>query len=181
MKKNRNIWQGPKITVYSMALLGILTALRLVLSRIGSIRLTRDIRISLAFMVTVIIAYYFGPVWTAVFNGIMNLLIFFIFPTGDPFFIGYTLSAVIGGFIYGIFLYPQQLTLIRMIMAVTLVTLIVNLFLNALWATMLYQVPFWIAISTRLVKELIQLVPQIIISYLVLQVVSKFKIESKLN
>lgn len=179
--KNKKLWQGPKITAFSIALLGILTALRLVVSRIGSIRLTRDIRISLAFIVTVIIAYYFGPLWTAVFNGIMNLLIFFLFPTGDPFFIGYTLSAIIGGFIYGLFLYPYQLSWIRTILAVVLVTLIVNLFLNALWATMLYQVPFWISISSRLIKELIQLVPQIVISYLTLQIVSKLKIESKLN
>lgn len=179
--KNKKLWHGPKITAFSIALLGILTALRLVVSRIGSIRLTRDIHVSLTFIVTVIIAYYFGPLWTAVFNGIMNLLIFFIFPTGDPFFIGYTLSAIIGGFIYGLFLYPYQLSWIRTTIAVVLVTLIVNLFLNALWATMLYQVPFWISISSRLIKELIQLVPQIVISYLTLQIVSKLKIESKLN
>ncbi|BDR58769.1 folate family ECF transporter S component [Xylocopilactobacillus apicola] len=181
MKNIKEIFQGPKMTTYSIALLGVLMALRLVVGRFATITLSRDLHISLAFVVTVMIAYYFGPLWTAGVNGILNLLVFFIFPTGSPFFIGYTLSAVVGGLIYGLFFYPQRVSILRAIIAVSLVTIVVNLWMNALWSHLLYNNPFWFVFSARLGKEAIQLVPQIIISYLVLKVISRLKIESKLR
>lgn len=174
-------WRGPKVSTYSIALLGVLMALSVVVSKVGSIRLTRELHLSVGFIVTIIIAFYFGPLWTAGINGIINLLVFFMFPSGDPFFIGYTLSAVVAGLIYGLFFYPAKISVLRSIIAVSLVTLIVNLFMNGLWGSMLYHIPFKGVITARLLKQVLTLVPQIIISYLILKGVATLKLESKLN
>ncbi|BDR56655.1 folate family ECF transporter S component [Xylocopilactobacillus apis] len=181
MRKEKSIWQGPKVTTYSIALLGILMALHIVISRVGTIRITRDLRFSLVFIVSVIIAYYYGPLWTAAVNGILNIVMFFVFPTGDPFFVGYIISAVLGGFIYGIFLYPHKISIVRAILAVVFVTLIVNLLMNGLWTTLMYKTPFWISLGGRVFKEFVVIIPRIIITYLVLEGMSRLNLESKLN
>lgn len=181
LKDIKEIFRSPKMNIYSISLLGILMALSVVLNNVSTIRLTRDLRFSLAFVGTVIIAYYFGPLWTSGINGILNLLIFFIFSNGDQFFIGFTFSAILSGFIYGICFYPHKISMWRSIVAVLLVTVIVNFFLNSLWSSILYHKPLWLVFTQRGLKQVIMFVPQVVITYFILNSLSRLDVESKFS
>lgn len=51
------------------------------------------------------------------------------------YFPGYTLTAVVGGLIWGLWLYPRKITVWRAIGAKTCINLFCNICLNTLWLT----------------------------------------------
>ena len=78
---------------------------------------------------------------------------------GGPNFLGFTLSAALGAFIYGMFFYRKQVTLPRAIVAVFLVLAIVNVFMNTVWLNMMgmpWQAYIWIRTIKNLVMWPIQ-------------------------
>ncbi|MBM7544085.1 folate family ECF transporter S component [Periweissella beninensis] len=161
-------WGYPKLSVKSMALLGLLTALQLVLSRFS---FGPDfLKFSVTFIVVVLIGKWFGPVWgsiMAVFTDYINTLL-----SGYPYFIGFALSAITGVFIYGIFFYNRpKINLVRVIIAVSLVLIIVNIFMNTTWVIITYNYHGMAAIKLielRAIKQLIMAPLQIILTYLIL-------------
>ena len=80
-------------------LTAVLLALLVVLSRFLSIK-TPLMKISFAFVPTMLCATWLGWKWTVLLNLLGDLIGATLFPTG-PFFMGYTISTVIAGFIYG--------------------------------------------------------------------------------
>ena len=55
-----------------------------------------------------LVHFLFGPVVGGTFGGVMDILKFIIKPDGG-FFFGYTLTAIAGGLIYGMFWYKKSL------------------------------------------------------------------------
>ena len=118
-------------------LTAVLLALLVVLSRFLSIK-TPLMKISFAFVPTMLCATWLGWKWTVLLNLLGDLIGATLFPTG-PFFMGYTISTVIAGFIYGVLLYQktshsltQKQLIMRVIIATILVAIIVNMGLKAL-------------------------------------------------
>ncbi len=66
--------------------------------------MTPTLRLSVSFLANCAIGYMFGPVMGFVCGGLGDLIQFVIKPTG-PYFPGWTLSAALAGFIYGLFFY----------------------------------------------------------------------------
>ena len=95
MRKNKKI-----------ILTAILLAMLIILSRFLSIK-TPILKISFAFVPTMLCAIWLGPKWTVLLNVLGDIIGATLFPTG-PYFIGYTISTAIAGFIYGIFLYHRH-------------------------------------------------------------------------
>ena len=109
----------------------------IVLSRFLSIK-TPILKISFAFVPTMLCATYLGWKWSVLINILGDLVGALLFPTG-PYFVGYTVTTAIAGLIYGILLYkstpiaiPEQKFIFKTIAAVVLVTLIVKMGLNTL-------------------------------------------------
>ncbi|RHW44187.1 folate family ECF transporter S component [Bombilactobacillus bombi] len=132
--------------------LAILMALQMILGRVhvGP----NFLKVGFGFIATALIGYYFGP-WKSMLVGfISDVITNSLFPDG-AFFWGFTLSAVVGGFIYGVMLYQKPATIGRILLTTILVVLIVDLGLNTEWVSILGKVNFMTMFWIRIWKELI--------------------------
>lgn len=167
MRKNKKI-----------ILSAILLALLIILSRFLSIK-TPIIKISFAFVPTMLCAIWLGPKWTVLVNVLGDIIGATLFPSG-PYFIGYTISTAVSGFIYGTLLYkkePDSYTnkqfIIRVIISVILVTIIVNMGLNTLWTSITSGKAFMVLFLTRVVKQLIMVPIHIILILFIEKILRK--------
>lgn len=149
-------------------LTAILLATLIILSRFLSIK-TPILKISFAFIPTILCAMWLGPKWTVLLNVLADIIGATLFPTG-AFFIGYTISTAISGLIYGLLLYKQEDNsytdkqfLIRLIISIILVTCISNIGLNTLWISITTGKAFVVLLRTRIVKELVMIPIQIVV------------------
>lgn len=123
------------------------------------------------------LAYLFGPLWGTIGGGITDLIASAIFGNQGGFFIGFTLTAMAGPFIYSLFLYQKPVRIWRVVVATLLVTLLVNIGMNTLWVHLLYGMNLQAAFWGRLPKELITPWLQMIVTYFILKAVSQIKIQ----
>jgi len=142
--------------------MGLLMALQLVIKSfsVGPAFL----KFSFTFLVAALIARLFGPWWgmmTAAVVDVVGTLM-----SGGPFFIGFTLSAVLGSLIYALFLYQKPASWTRLIIAQVIISLVVNALLNTLWVAIMYKTPFWGLLPVRLLKEGIMTPIQVILLFL---------------
>ena len=99
-------------------------ALEIVLTQFISIE-TPIVRIGFGFLPIAIIGMLYGP-WIAGMASAITDLIGTILFGGGVFFPGFTLSAFIGGMIYGLVLYKKPKSLKRIILAIIMVAIFVN-------------------------------------------------------
>lgn len=151
---------------------GMMGALSVVLSYVGTIRLGQFVRIGISEVPNVMVDFLFGPAAGMIFGGVMDIVKYMLNPDG-AFFPGFTLSAMLGGLIFGVFLYQRKFTLPRLFAAEVLVKVIVNIGLNTLWLDMLYGKGFLAILPTRVISNLIQLPADTLILWVVLRSVSK--------
>ena len=135
---------------------GLLLAIQMVLSSYGVIEVSDSLKISLAHLALAPTAMFFGPVVAGMQGALSDILGFLLKPTG-PYFPGFTLSALLGGVIYGFFFYqtgrkPWQIVAARLIIIV-----FVNIGLNTLFLTMLYGPSMMASLPVRAFKNVIQL------------------------
>ena len=149
-----------------MILSALMITLSIVLSRFLSIK-TPFIAISFNFVPILLSAIWLGPRYTVVIAGISDVIGAILFPFGE-FFIGFTISSILSGLIYGLILYKKEEELsgkeliIRLIIANLIVTLFVYIGLNTLWLSIMYDKAFFVLLGTRIIKEFIMLPIQII-------------------
>lgn len=139
-------------------LAGLLLAAAIVFNRFLSIK-TPIVVISFGFIPKIIIATMFGPWWSMLLFGLADLIGALLFPFG-AYFVGYTASAVISGFIYGMFLHRKKKVsaktyLWKLIVACLLSNLICNLLLNSVWIYVTTKKAISVILPTRIVKELV--------------------------
>jgi len=149
-------------------LVAVLLAMLIILSRFLSIK-TPILKISFAFIPTLLCAIWLGPKWSVLLNILGDVIGATLFPTG-PYFIGYTISTAIAGLIYGLLLYKKEKDsytdkqfILRVILAVCLVAILVNLGLNTLWTSITSGKAFFVLLGTRVVKELIMIPIRILV------------------
>ena len=95
--------------------------------------------------------YLFGPVAGGLFGGTLDILKYIIHPTG-AFFPGFTISAMVGGVLYGCFLYKRPISFWRVLAAELTVSIICNMLLGTLWLSMLYGKAFMALLPMRVFK-----------------------------
>lgn len=149
-------------------LTAIFLATNIILSRFLSIK-TPILKISFAFIPTMLCAIWLGAKWTVLLNVLGDIIGATLFPTG-AYFVGYTISTAISGLIYGLILYKKEIDsytdkqfLISLIISVILVTCISNIGLNTIWVSITTGKAFVVLLGTRVIKEVIMLPIQIIV------------------
>lgn len=154
------------LRVRELTWLAALIALQMILSRleVGP----NFMKFGVGFIATALIGYYFGPIMGAIVGVISDIVTHVIFPDPSGFFWGFTLSALVGGLIYGLVLYKKKITFVRSLVATLLVVIIVNTLMNTLWVSMLANVPFMVYLVPRLAKEAITIVVQTLGIWLIL-------------
>lgn len=153
--------------------IAVLIALSVILSWF-SIPISPSLRIGLGFLVTAMLGMLYGPVAGAVGAGIADIVGYMIKPDG-AFFFGFTLTAMLGAFIYGLFLYQKNGKLLwRVIISKTFINLTLNSILNTIWMSILLGKTINVLIVPRMIKNLVMLPLQVVLLYTVLLVVEKF-------
>ena len=152
----------------------------IVLSRFLSIR-TPIISIGFSFVPLMLVAIILGPKYSILIGGLSDLIGALLFPTG-AYFPGFTLSGLLTGLIYGLFLYNKDKLIVnkkylfKLIISVVLVTFLVNGVLNTIWVIIITNNAAKIIIPIRILKQLIMAPIEVITMYLLTK-----SLENKIN
>ncbi len=139
--------------IRNILLLGLFVALEVILTRFFSVE-NQFVRITFAFIPIALSGILFGPVMAGIAAAAADVLGMLIFPKG-AYFPGFTLTAFLSGFLYGVFLYKKEITLLRTFFAVLTVIVICSLTLNTVWLVILYNKGAIAILTARLIKDAI--------------------------
>lgn len=135
---------------------GLLLAIQMVLASYGVFEVNDSLKISLGHLALAPTAIFFGPVVAGMQGALSDILGYMIKPTGG-YFPGFTLTALLGGVIYGMLLYKTRRSLWQIILARVIIMLFVNIVLNTLFLTMLYGPSRLATLPLRIFKNVVQL------------------------
>ncbi|MBS0949837.1 folate family ECF transporter S component [Weissella minor] len=160
----------PRLNTKQLALLGLLTALLIILSRFTFGPDT--LKFGFSFIAAALIGKWYGPIWGMFVAFISDFLS--NLSSAYAYFPGFAFSAIVGALIYGFGFYQhKQLSLMRILIVTGLVIIIVNLFLNTVWVATLQNL--WnnpnalkTVFTARLIKQLIFLPIETGLLYLIL-------------
>ncbi len=95
------------VSVKVICEVAILIALNVALGRLLALINSPYVRVSIGFLPIAVCGMLFGPVWAAVAAAIGDVIGALLFPTGD-IFLGFTVTAALFGFFFGLFLYNKK-------------------------------------------------------------------------
>ena len=133
--------------------------------------------IGLTYLIFSVICMIYGPICGIVVGMFSDLLGFFVFQSGQVFFLGYTLDAMLAGFIYGLCFYRTKVTYVKCLYSRIIVNLFINVILGSIWWAIIYDLSFdgfkTYLIFISLPKNLVYLIPQSIIQFIILKLVAR--------
>lgn len=167
-----------------LILAGLLLATTIVLNRFLSIK-TPILVISFSYIPIMLSAIMLGPWYTMLIAGFADLIGALLFPFG-AYFVGYTISAVISGLIYGLFLYRKKefsnkSFILRLILSTLIVLIVCNCLLNTIWIYITTKEALFAILPTRLLKQLIMLPIQVVSIYFIDLGLKKLKVYDSLK
>ena len=150
---------------------GMLLAISIVLSTFVTITITPTLKLGVAYLATAMLGMIFGPVLGGLTAGLGDLIKFMIKPDG-MFFPGFTLNAILGAVVYGMFFYKTHVTLTRAIISTIVVNLFLNIGLNTLWLSILTGDGYILLLVSRAWKNIALLPIEITLLFVVLRTVA---------
>lgn len=154
--------------LFNLTCLALLTAMQIVIARFLAIPVTESIRFSFSFIPVVIAARRFGIIGGMLVYGLGDFLGAIIFPTGGAYFPGFTLTAVISGLIYGLYLGKKSGT-VRIVLSVLTSQVLCTLLMNSYWVSTLYGSDFTAVLMSRVPQSIVMSILQIIFMVLCLE------------
>ena len=125
-----------------------LVAIEVVLERFCSFN-TPLLRIGVGFVPLAVCGMLYGPVWAGAAGGLGDVLGTFLSPYG--FYPPITVTAILAGVSFGLFLHRKTLRFFPHILGCTLVNCIgLSLFLQSFWLCLLNETPYPAMLATRL-------------------------------
>ena len=150
-----------------IVLSAMLLALLIVLSRFLSIK-TPIVVISLSFVPIMMSAIWLGPKYTLVIAALGDLIGAILFPFG-AYFPGYTLSQLLTGLIYGLFLYKKpgeeisdSKFILKLIISSVIVLGFIGVLLTSLWVKITAGKSYIVVMAGRITTQAIMLPIQVI-------------------
>ena len=134
----------------------------------------QEMKITFTYVFIALCGYLYGPITGMAFGASADIIGYIVNPAGGMLFPGFTLTALISGFFYGLLLDRERLAgaklpLWRIIAAKTADTVICNIVLNTFCCSVLYGNTFMALLPARLTKNLIMLPFEIILLVLVIK------------
>ena len=154
----------------TITLIAMLLAVSVVLS-FFTIQVSESLRLGLGYLITATMGMLFGPVTAGIAAGVGDIVKYLIKPSG-AFFPGFTITALLGGVLYGMVFYHSRVTLVRAIVAKTLTNLLLNILLNTFWLSIMMGKGFWALVPSRVIKNIALLPVEILLLYSVLRIVT---------
>ena len=152
-----------------LTIAALLMALRLILKNFN-IPIAQGMTIYFGYLLNALGAMIYGPIMGIITGFVVDILGFILFPSPYGFFFGYTITAMAGSFIYGIFLYKTKLTVFKIALAKLSVNIFVNIGLGALWSSILYGKGYFYYLAKSVLKNTVMLPLEILLLVLFLQV-----------
>ncbi|MGO3731804.1 MAG: folate family ECF transporter S component [Vagococcus sp.] len=151
-------------TTKSIALMGLLMGLQIILTRFLSIQ-TPLVRIGFTFIAVALMGLMFSPLIAGLGNALADFIGITLFPVTGGFFPGFSVSAFMTAAIYSVFFYKKEMTLKRIIIANVIVTLVVDLVMNTFWLYLMLGPGSLAGFPLRVLKSAVLLVIQVIGTY----------------
>lgn len=173
-------------TTRCLTLTALLIACNVSLDLLGlSIKISPELRIGFGYLFNASIGMLFGPVVGMAAGAATDILGYFA-GNGSmgSYFPGYTLTAILGGLIYGLWLYRPgegirgeslKRRVLRIVGAKVSINLFCNIILNTLWLTIMSGKALSLLLPLRVAKNLILLAPECVLLYFVLEFVLVLK------
>ena len=140
--------------VKKLTRIALLIAVSVVLSRFLSVA-TPIMKIGFAFLPLAIVGIMYGPFWGALAAGLADFIGAILFPIG-PYFPGYTLTASLMGFTYGLFLQNAGAkNIVKILSAAVIVNLGFHLCLNTVWIQMFTGKAYLALLPTRFMSNML--------------------------
>lgn len=149
------------MNVKKVVFISLFIAIEVILTRFLSIQ-TPIVRIGFTFLPIALSAIMFGPLFAGIAAGLADIIGMMLFPSGAAYFPGFTISAVLTGVIYGLFLYKKPKNFWRVSLSVIIITLFVHIGLDTIWLWMLTGKGVIGLLPVRIAKSLIMLPIQIV-------------------
>ena len=168
-------------SIYALAAIAMLLALRIVLGFFANSTLPffgNNVKLSAAFLPIAVTGVMFGPIPAAIVGALGDILSFIIAPTG-AYFPGFTINGFITGFIYGMFLYKNNVTPLRVVLAWFTNMLCVETFLIAFWLYTLYgggSTPYTVYLTARFISVAVKCIPEIILVFALGKLAGKIRV-----
>lgn len=133
--------------------------------------------LGLTYLVFATICLIYGPVCGLFIGCCSDTLGYFLTQGGQVFFPGYTLDAMLSGFIYGLCFYKKKITFSNCLLARFFVNILINVGLGCCWWKIVYQLNWDGYITyltlTSLPKNILYLLPQSILLFVLFKLLSK--------
>lgn len=174
MSKIKNLFASSAAelrTPRCLTLTALLIALNVVMDLLNlRIQLTPELRVGFGFLCNATIGMLFGPVVGMTAGFCTDVLGYLVNQGGGFYFPGYTLTAIVGGLIYGLWLYQPGRARVRMLSgegrlgrivrvigAKASINLFCNICLNTLWLTMTGGKALSLLLPARALKNVLLL------------------------
>ncbi len=156
----------PRMSVRTVVLLGLLTALTIVCERF-LVWQTPISRISLAFLPKAICGAMLGPIYSALICGVSDIVGFISVPQPGPFNPIITLASVLRGLIYGFLLYKKH-DMKRIVLAALLDHLVAGMIVTTFALSIFIKNPIsQVFLNTRVTSCLVGFAIEIIVFVLI--------------
>ena len=167
----------------SLTGIAMLVALNVALSFV-TIPIGSTMKISISFLAIAIMGMLYGPVAAGMGAALGDILSYLLTPGNSmgAYFFGFTLTAFLGGIVYGIAFYSCKVSVPRVIIAKAAVNLLLNLLLNTFWIFILYGKAVGIVeIFSRIFKNLLMLPLEIAALFIILKAITKLIQQKKVT
>lgn len=152
-----------RMLVQEIAIIGLLIACQIILSRFLSIS-TSTIKIGFSFIPIAIALRYFGIKKGILVAALGDFIGAILFPIG-AYFVGYTITAIIRSFIIGMFI-SKKINVKRICLSTILSELVCSVLLNTYWTTFFVSTGFILLLPSRLTQSAVMTVVQIFVLYI---------------
>lgn len=144
------MFQDRRKSIQMLTILSLLTALHIILSRFFAFN-AWNVRIGFAIIPSAVCALLYGTLPTVALATASDILGFMLQPSGT-YFPGFTLSSALCGASLGFFLHDCKKgpLLLRALAAIFINRILITLFVNTLWISILYGSPYRGVLLTRI-------------------------------
>lgn len=137
-------------TVRTLCRVAVLIALEIVFSRFLSLN-TQNLRIGIGFVPIALCGILYGPWWAGAAAGIADVLGTFLTPYG--LYPPITLTAILTGLFFGLFLHRKNAGFLTGVLPCALVNAAgLSLGLQSYWLSLLYHTPYAVQVAARLAE-----------------------------
>ena len=158
----KDVFRLPEMNARLLSTSALLLALDVILYKIAIG--PAYFQVTFGFLSMALMGYLYGPIWAGLLEMLSNTLNFTIFGSGT-FQAAFLITAFLGGFINGLFLYHKKINLPSVIAAQLLIMIPVSLFINSWLMSVLFGADFKVIFLGRVIRNMIQIPIQIMVVY----------------